>query len=120
MYQTILCEVMDGVGKITLNRPDKFNAFTKEMHREIMDALKRLNKDDEVRSIVLTGAGKAFNAGQDLGEVQGNQIDYGEFLRERYNPVILTMRKTEKPIIAAVNGVAAGAGMSLEELPTKA
>lgn len=113
MYQTILCEVMDGVGKITLNRPDKFNAFTKEMHREIMDALKRLNKDDEVRSIVLTGAGKAFNAGQDLGEVQGNQIDYGEFLRERYNPVILTMRKTEKPIIAAVNGVAAGAGMSL-------
>lgn len=112
-YEFIQVSTDASVGILKLNRPDKFNAFTKEMHREIIDALKRLNKDVKVRSIVLTGAGKAFSAGQDLGEVQGNEIDYGQFLRERYNPMILEMRKTEKPIIAAVNGVAAGAGMSL-------
>lgn len=113
MYGTILYEAADGVAKITLNRPDKFNAFTEQMHKELLDALKRAGKDENVRCVVLTGAGKAFNAGQDLGEVQEGEVDFGEFLRKRYNPLILQMQSMEKPVIAAVNGVAAGAGMSL-------
>ncbi|MBO8162575.1 MAG: enoyl-CoA hydratase/isomerase family protein [Brevibacillus sp.] len=113
MYETILYEVYDGIARMTMNRPDKFNAFTRQMNREITEALKQAQKDDHVRCIVLTGAGKAFNAGQDLGDVQGTDVDYGEFLRKRYNPMILQFQKTEKPIIAAVNGVAVGAGMSV-------
>lgn len=113
MYETILYEVSEGVAVVTLNRPDKFNAFTEVMHKEIIAALKEAQKDDAVRCILLTGAGRAFNAGQDLGEVSGEDIDFGGFLRKRYNPMILQLQKTEKPIVAAVNGVAAGAGMSL-------
>ncbi|MCP3772754.1 enoyl-CoA hydratase-related protein [Paenibacillus sp. MZ04-78.2] len=113
MYQTILYELAQGVTKITLNRPDKFNAFTQQMNKEIVTALKQADKDPDVRCIVITGAGKSFNAGQDLGEVEGVEIDYGGFLRNRYNPMIVQVRETEKPVIAAVNGVAAGAGMSL-------
>ncbi|MFG0211722.1 enoyl-CoA hydratase-related protein [Brevibacillus porteri] len=114
MYETILYEVSEGVAVVTLNRPDKFNAFTADMNKEITDALKQAQKDAEVRCIVLTGAGRAFNAGQDLSDVSGGgDVDYGAFLRDRYNPMILQFQKTEKPIIAAVNGVAAGAGMSV-------
>ncbi|MED3500725.1 enoyl-CoA hydratase-related protein [Brevibacillus agri] len=113
MYETILYEVSEGVAVVTLNRPDKFNAFTEVMHKEIIAALKEAQKDDAVRCILLTGAGRAFNAGQDLGEVSGGDVDFGGFLRKRYNPMILQLQKTEKPIVAAVNGVAAGAGMSL-------
>ncbi|RXT08799.1 enoyl-CoA hydratase-related protein [Ammoniphilus sp. CFH 90114] len=113
MYETILFDRVGGVAKITMNRPDKFNSFTEQMHKELMDALKKSEKDAEIRCIVLTGAGKAFNAGQDLGEVQGGKVDFGAFLRNRYNPLITQLQKIEKPIIAAVNGVAAGAGMSL-------
>jgi 2-(1,2-epoxy-1,2-dihydrophenyl)acetyl-CoA isomerase len=113
MYETILYELNEGIAKITMNRPDKFNAFTEQMHKEMIDALKKAGKDLNVRCIVLTGAGKAFNAGQDLAEVKGEEIDFGEFLRNRYNPLIMQLRQTEKPVIAAVNGVAAGAGMSL-------
>ncbi|TKI58883.1 2-(1,2-epoxy-1,2-dihydrophenyl)acetyl-CoA isomerase [Brevibacillus antibioticus] len=113
MYETILYEVSEGVAVVTLNRPDKFNAFTAVMNKEIADALKQAQKDADVRCIVLTGAGRAFNAGQDLSDVSGGDVDYGGFLRDRYNPMILQFQKTEKPIIAAVNGVAAGAGMSV-------
>jgi 2-(1,2-epoxy-1,2-dihydrophenyl)acetyl-CoA isomerase len=113
MYETIFYEVVEGVATITLNRPDKFNAFTEQMHKDIIDALKQAGKNPDVRCVVITGAGKAFNAGQDLGDVQGGEVDYGEFLRKRYNPMIMQIRDTEKPVIAAVNGVAAGAGMSL-------
>ncbi|MCE0451654.1 enoyl-CoA hydratase-related protein [Brevibacillus sp. AF8] len=114
MYETILYEVSEGVAVLTLNRPDKFNAFTAVMNKEITDALKQAQKDADVCCIVLTGAGRAFNAGQDLGDVSGEgDVDYGGFLRDRYNPMILQFQKTEKPIIAAVNGVAAGAGMSV-------
>ncbi|MGK5506917.1 enoyl-CoA hydratase-related protein [Brevibacillus formosus] len=114
MYDTILYEVSEGVAVVTLNRPDKFNAFTAVMNKEITDALKQAQKDADVRCIVLTGAGRAFNAGQDLSDVSGGgDVDYGGFLRDRYNPMILQFQKTEKPIIAAVNGVAAGAGMSV-------
>jgi 2-(1,2-epoxy-1,2-dihydrophenyl)acetyl-CoA isomerase len=113
MYQTIVYETVSGVAKITMNRPDKFNSFTEQMHKELMDALKKSDKNPEVRCLLITGAGKAFNAGQDLGEVSGVEVDFGEFLRKRYNPLIKQLQKIEKPIIAAVNGVAAGAGMSL-------
>lgn len=113
MYETIEYRVDQGVCVITLNRPDKFNAFTAQMHKEMLAALKTAAKTEEVRCIVITGAGKAFNAGQDLGDVQEQDVDYGAFLRERYNPMIMQLQNTEKPIIAAVNGVAAGAGMSL-------
>ncbi|QQE74381.1 enoyl-CoA hydratase/isomerase family protein [Brevibacillus composti] len=113
MYETILYELSDGVAVITMNRPEKFNAFTEKMNKEITDALKQAQKDPEVRCILFTGAGRAFNAGQDLGDVQGGAVDFGGFLRNRYNPMILQFQKTEKPIVAAVNGVAAGAGMSV-------
>jgi len=113
MYETILFEMAGATARITLNRPDKFNAFTVQMFKELMDALKKCEKDPAVRCIVITGAGKAFNAGQDLEEIQGVEIDFGEMLRQRYNPLILQIRKIEKPVIAAVNGVAAGAGVSL-------
>ncbi|GIM47762.1 enoyl-CoA hydratase [Collibacillus ludicampi] len=113
MYETIMYEITEGIAKITLNRPDKFNAFTEQMHKELIDALKQAGKSQDVRCLVLTGAGKAFNAGQDLAEVQEGDVDFAGFLRERYNPLIMQIRQTEKPVIAAVNGVAAGAGMSL-------
>jgi 2-(1,2-epoxy-1,2-dihydrophenyl)acetyl-CoA isomerase len=113
MYETILYEVAEGVATITLNRPEKFNAFTEQMHKDIIDALKQAGKNPDVRCVVITGTGKAFNAGQDLRDVQGGEVDYGGFLRKRYNPMIMQIRGTEKPVIAAVNGVAAGAGMSL-------
>lgn len=113
MFETIRYEVEDGVAKITMNRPEKFNAFTGRMHSEIISALKQAGKDDLVRCLVLTGAGKAFNAGQDLADVQGENVDFGGLLRNGYNPMILQLQSMEKPIIAAVNGVAAGAGMSI-------
>lgn len=114
MFETIVYEVSEAVAVVTMNRPDKFNAFTGQMNREITEALKQAQKDPEVRCILLTGAGRAFNAGQDLGEVTGDsQVDFGGMLRNRYNPMILQFQKTEKPIIAAINGVAAGAGMSM-------
>lgn len=113
MYETILYEVSEGVAILTMNRPETFNAFNERMNKEITDALKQAQKDPAVRCVVLTGAGRAFNAGQDLGDVLEGEVDFGGFLRNRYNPMILQLQKTEKPIIAAINGVAAGAGMSL-------
>lgn len=112
-YETIRYEAASGVAKIMLNRPDKLNAFNKRMHRELREALKEAEKSADVRVILLTGVGKAFSAGQDLEEVTQEGLSYGEVLRERYNPLILQMHRIEKPIIAAVNGVAGGAGMSL-------
>lgn len=113
MYETIQYEVENHVAVLTLNRPDRYNAFTKQMHKDLMTALKQADKDADVRCVVITGAGKAFNAGQDLGEVSGEQVDFGAFLRERYNPMVMQIQNMGKPVIAAVNGVAAGAGMSL-------
>lgn len=113
MYETILYELVGSTVRITLNRPDKFNSFTVQMFKELMDALKKAEKDPEARCIVITGAGKAFNAGQDLEEIKGVDVDFGDMLRNRYNPLILQIRKIEKPVIAAVNGIAAGAGVSL-------
>ena len=99
------------VQTITLNRPEKMNAFTRGLHGELRDALKQA-RDPEVRAVVITGAGRAFCAGQDLTEF-GETGDIGAALRETYHPNILAIRALEKPVIAAVNGACAGAGLSL-------
>jgi 2-(1,2-epoxy-1,2-dihydrophenyl)acetyl-CoA isomerase len=99
------------VQTITLNRPEKMNAFTRGLHSELRNALKQA-RDPEVRAVVITGAGRAFCAGQDLTEF-GEAGDIGASLRETYHPNILAIRALEKPVIAAVNGACAGAGLSL-------
>ncbi|MDN4075704.1 MULTISPECIES: enoyl-CoA hydratase-related protein [Fictibacillus] len=111
MFETIMYETRAGVAWITLNRPEKLNAFTSVMHKEMLSALKMAGKDEEVRAVVITGAGRAFCSGQDLGGSENP--DYGEVLRQGYNPMVQALVSIEKPVIAAVNGVAAGAGMSL-------
>lgn len=100
-----------GVQTITLNRPDVLNAFNRAMHGTLRAALKEA-ADPEVRAVVLTGAGRGFSAGQDLKEF-GETPDVGAALRESYHPNVLAIRALEKPVIAAVNGVCAGAGLSL-------
>jgi 2-(1,2-epoxy-1,2-dihydrophenyl)acetyl-CoA isomerase len=115
-YETILYEVTDSVATITLNRPDKYNAFTSAMYKELIHAFKAADRDTGVRAIVLTGAGKGFCAGQDLDELQplaGAKVGVGEFLRTGLNVITQTMRSIEKPILGAINGVAAGAGASI-------
>jgi 2-(1,2-epoxy-1,2-dihydrophenyl)acetyl-CoA isomerase len=116
-YQTILLDIADGVGRITLNRPDKLNSFTPEMHAELRDAIEKVAKDGRV--LLLTGAGRGFCAGQDLS--QRRQMggegepppDLGHTIETFYNPLVKRLRSLELPIVGAVNGVAAGAGMSL-------
>jgi 2-(1,2-epoxy-1,2-dihydrophenyl)acetyl-CoA isomerase len=99
------------VQTITLNRPDKLNAFTRAVHAGLRDALREA-RDPEVRAVVVTGAGRAFCAGQDLTEF-GEMPDVGAALHETYHPNVLAIRALEKPVLAAVNGVCAGAGLSL-------
>lgn len=112
-YNTILFEVTEGIARITLNRPDRYNAFNEEMSAEFIDALKTCGKDAAIRAVVITGAGKAFCSGQDLKDVQGKTRSLGESVERRYNPMIRLVVETEKPFICAMNGVAAGAGASL-------
>ncbi len=116
--KTILFTVEEGIGTITLNRPDVLNAFNDQMFAEMRDVLKRAERDVSIRCLVITGAGRAFCAGQDLASLKpalekGEPLAYGDLLRRTYNPLILKLRTMEKPIIAAINGVAAGAGFSL-------
>jgi 2-(1,2-epoxy-1,2-dihydrophenyl)acetyl-CoA isomerase len=110
--KSILYETADGVATITLNRPQAYNAFTGRMHGELMRALKEVERDQAARCVVLIGAGKAFCSGQDLKDLAPGE-SFGALVRERYNPLVLKLRSIPKPIVAAVNGVAAGAGMSL-------
>ncbi|MAT80672.1 MAG: 2-(1,2-epoxy-1,2-dihydrophenyl)acetyl-CoA isomerase [Phycisphaerae bacterium] len=103
---------------ITINRPDVLNAFNDVFSGEMISALKAASKDPSVRVIVITGAGRAFSSGQDLDElkekyVPGHVPELGDDLRRRYDPMIKIIRSMDKPVIAAVNGVAAGAGCSL-------
>jgi len=113
-YTTLLVEREGGVLTITLNRPDVLNAFNNTMTSELQDALRKAERDPEVRCLVLTGAGRAFSAGEDLKSRQaGGDKSFIESLRNRYNPIIAKLRTMEKPVIAAVNGVAAGAGLGL-------
>lgn len=136
-FLTIQTASADGVYTITLNRPDSLNAFNEQMFVELNGALRAAARDDGVRCLVLAGAGRAFCSGQDLQEIRARYadetrispiapagaersggspaagLDFGAHLRNKYNPLISRLRTMEKPVIAAVNGVAAGAGASL-------
>ena len=110
--KTILYEVRAGVATVTLNRPERLNAFNDQMIADATAAFKEAGKDREVRCIVLTGSGRAFSSGQDLKDVLAREGDFsiGDHLRRGYNNLVALIAGTEKPVIAAVNGVAAGAG----------
>lgn len=112
MFETIKYEVKNNVAWITLNRPDKLNAFIRQLNHEIHKAVKESSRNEEVRAIVITGEGRAFCSGQDLSEVD-ESMDHGGVLRNNYGPMVKEIEQCKKPVIAAVNGVAAGAGFSL-------
>lgn len=115
MTQSITKQINNGVATLTLNRPEVFNSFNREMALLFQSELDICEQDASVRAIVLTGSGKAFCAGQDLKEVTSPELNPGfkKILEEHYNPIISRIRGIEKPIIAAVNGVAAGAGANI-------
>ena len=107
-------ELIEGVGKISLNRPDKYHSFVRKMALQLQSVLDKCNEDKAVRAILITATGKAFCAGQDLGEATDpNGPDLTQMVQEHYNPIIRKIRNIEKPVVAAVNGVAAGAGASI-------
>ncbi|MCB0738123.1 MAG: enoyl-CoA hydratase/isomerase family protein [Bacteroidetes bacterium] len=113
-FNAIKYHVANGVATISLNRPDRFNAFNNEQSFELQDALKLVKRDNDVRVVVLTGEGKAFCSGQDLKDIAGSKNrSLSDSLYKRYNPIIKAMRDLPKPIIGRINGVAAGAGCSL-------
>ena len=115
MTQSITKELKNGVATLTLNRPEVFNSFNKEMAFLLQDELDACEKDDAVRAIVLTGNGKAFCAGQDIGEITNPDLNPGfkKILDDHYNPIVKRIRTIEKPIVCGVNGVAAGAGANI-------
>jgi 2-(1,2-epoxy-1,2-dihydrophenyl)acetyl-CoA isomerase len=116
-YETILFEVAEGAARLTLNRPDRLNSFTVQMHAEVADALSHVEKDSAIRVLLITGAGRGFCAGQDLSDRAvapgGDGVDLGESLENRYNPLIRRLVNLPKPVVCAVNGVAAGAGANI-------
>ena len=112
-YQTIICTLTDGIARIMLNRPDRLNSFTREMHVELAEALADLG---DARIVILTGAGRGFCAGQDLNDrsvAPGEAVDLGATVEESWNPLIRTLAALPQPVIARVNGVAAGAGANI-------
>lgn len=115
-FETIILDIDGGVARLTLNRPDRLNSFTVQMHDEVSRALEAASKSD-ARVLVLTGAGRGFCAGQDLSDRAvapgGDGVDLGESLEKRYNPLIRRLASFEMPVICAVNGVAAGAGANI-------
>ena len=116
-YKTILNEVTRGYVSITLNRPEKLNSFTAEMHGELREALSLVAEDPAIRALLLTGAGRGFCAGQDLSDRAAKPgdapRDLGQTIDTLYNPLVRALRAMPKPIICAVNGVAAGAGANI-------
>jgi 2-(1,2-epoxy-1,2-dihydrophenyl)acetyl-CoA isomerase len=117
-FTTISFIVTDGVARLTLNRPEKLNSFTGEMHAELRVALDRVQADHSIRVLVLGGAGRAFCAGQDLADpdmqaINGRQPDIGAIVEKNYKPLVLRLQNLRVPTLAAVNGIAAGAGASV-------
>jgi 2-(1,2-epoxy-1,2-dihydrophenyl)acetyl-CoA isomerase len=114
-YTTILTDLADGVMTLTLNRPEVLNAFNDQMAEEVQDALKKSERDDAVRCLVVTGAGKGFCAGQDLGAMKdrSQDISFRAHLLKTYNPIVSRLRSMEKPVVGQINGAAAGAGLGL-------
>ena len=111
--ETILFANADGIARITLNRPERLNSFTRAMHGELRDALAKLG---DARVVILTGAGRGFCAGQDLNDravAPGETVDLGETVEESWNPLVRTLAALPQPVIARVNGVAAGAGANI-------
>jgi len=116
-YETILHTSAQGIARITLNRPDRLNSFTAQMHEELRDALAKVGADASARVLLLTGAGRGFCAGQDLSDravAPGDTaVDLGSSIENNYRPLILTLRSLPMPVVCAVNGVAAGAGANI-------
>ena len=116
-YEQIRFETGEGIARITLNRPDRLNSFTAQMHAELRDALARIAADTGVRALLLTGAGRGFCAGQDLADRAvapgAAPVDLGESIEKNYRPLVLALRDLPLPVVCAVNGVAAGAGANL-------
>ena len=115
-YEHILFDVVDGVACLTLNRPDSLNSFTASMHGEVAQVLEQAASDTTVRAVVITGAGRGFCAGQDLNDrnvAPGERVDLGQSVETYYNPLIKRITSMEKPVLCAVNGVAAGAGANI-------
>jgi len=117
-YETVQTGTAEGVDWIRLNRPDKLNAFNEQMGNDLAEALKEGEKDAECRCLVITGEGRAFSVGEDLSTNRelykgGKTLLLGETLRKKYNPIVSRIRKMDKPVVAAVNGVTAGAGLGL-------
>ena len=113
-FSSLRWEVGDGIGTITLDRPDALNSLDAALKGELLAVIRAADRDPAVRAVILTGAGRAFCAGQDLKErLEPDPTPLDVEVRERFNPIVLAMRRSPKPIVAAVNGVAAGAGASL-------
>jgi 2-(1,2-epoxy-1,2-dihydrophenyl)acetyl-CoA isomerase len=116
-YPTITYTRTDGVARLTLNRPERLNSFNAQMHADVRHALAALEADTEARVLVITGAGRGFCAGQDLSDRTvapgASRADLGESIERHYKPLILALRRLPIPVVAAVNGVAAGAGANL-------
>ncbi len=116
-FKTIEFKVDSGVATLTLNRPDRLNSFTTQMHEEVRTAMKKVREDASIRCLVLTANGRGFCAGQDLSDravsPDGGVPDLGESLEKYYNPLIESIMGLPKPVVCAVNGVAAGAGASI-------
>jgi 2-(1,2-epoxy-1,2-dihydrophenyl)acetyl-CoA isomerase len=115
-FATILFNLADGVATLTLNRPDRLNSITVEMHEEIAAALTTVERDGTARALLITGAGRGFCAGQDLNlrdSLADGEFDAGAALEHYYNPLVRRLRALKKPVIAAVNGPAAGAGANI-------
>ena len=116
-FNNIIFQAEHGVGKLTLNRPQSLNSFNVAMHEEVRDVVRQVRDDADIRCMVITGSGKGFCAGQDLGDravsPENGAPDLGESIEKYYNPLILGIMTMPKPVICAVNGVAAGAGASI-------